>query len=304
MEVVVRSPGTCGELVQGVLRGDDILVSCPVNLYSTVTVASTGRNGITVFPKGRKKTLLAAENTLRLLGYSGMGLDVKISSSLPLGKGWASSTADIAATCQAVALVCRRKLTEAQIAKIAISIEPTDSSVFSQITAFNHIKGNKVRHLGANPQLKLIALDFPGVVNTQKFNKRSDLEKLNGEKEEQVAKSVELISRGIREGNASLIGRGATISAYAHQTIINKHYLDDLLSYGYKLGAVGVTVAHSGTAVGLLFPPEAISLSNAVKALKEYFPQAEKVIELEMTCGGTKIIKAPQVEKGVELYGI
>ena len=34
----VRTPGTCGELVQGTRAGVAFHVTCPIDLYSTVTV--------------------------------------------------------------------------------------------------------------------------------------------------------------------------------------------------------------------------------------------------------------------------
>lgn len=44
MEVRCMVPGTCGELLQGSIGGVDSLVSCPIDLYSRVTVEETGES--------------------------------------------------------------------------------------------------------------------------------------------------------------------------------------------------------------------------------------------------------------------
>ena len=39
MELTVRVPGSCGELVQGWLRGEPFLVTCPIDRYTRVRVS-------------------------------------------------------------------------------------------------------------------------------------------------------------------------------------------------------------------------------------------------------------------------
>ena len=38
MESQAIYPGSCGELIQGNIQGKDMLLSCPVNLFTTVKV--------------------------------------------------------------------------------------------------------------------------------------------------------------------------------------------------------------------------------------------------------------------------
>ena len=38
MELIVRVPGSCGEIMQGYWQGEPFLVTCPIDRYSTVTV--------------------------------------------------------------------------------------------------------------------------------------------------------------------------------------------------------------------------------------------------------------------------
>lgn len=44
MELIVRVPGSCGEVMQGFWQGRPFLVTCPIDRYSTVVVLpGTGR---------------------------------------------------------------------------------------------------------------------------------------------------------------------------------------------------------------------------------------------------------------------
>ena len=100
MKAIVRCPGSCGELVQGTAAGMNFLVTCPVTVYSQVSVElSTERK--TDLQAG-DKTLQAVRRTLEYLGLPWQNVEVRIESDLPLGKGMASSSADISAATSAI----------------------------------------------------------------------------------------------------------------------------------------------------------------------------------------------------------
>ena len=93
----VLVPGTCGELVQGTICGTNFLVSCPVNWFSRVTIiAAPGQRRI-AFPADRIKTARAVRRALQREGGAGLAAVIEVSSGLPIGKGMASSTADLSA---------------------------------------------------------------------------------------------------------------------------------------------------------------------------------------------------------------
>jgi len=66
---------------------------------------------------------------------------------------------------------------------------------------------------------------------------------------------LKLVKRGIKEQNTKLIGEGATISTLANQRVLFNRYLDYVISISKGMGALGVNVAHSGTVIGVLLPP-------------------------------------------------
>ncbi|BAS29330.1 GHMP family kinase ATP-binding protein [Limnochorda pilosa] len=98
------APGTCGELVQGTLRGEPFLVSCPISWRACARVVLRRERGLCVSgPRGRWKSLRAVRAALRLLGVEDVRAELSLSSPLPVGKGMGSSTAEVLAAAAATA---------------------------------------------------------------------------------------------------------------------------------------------------------------------------------------------------------
>lgn len=266
-----RAPGTCGELVQGALDGVDFLVTCPVDLYSTVEVRLINGSGSWDCPPGYEKTLRAVQETSRRLGHPRAGGFIRVESPLPRGKGMASSTADVAAACLATARALGEWLDPHTIADIALGIEPTDGLMYRGIALFDHRRGLLRQPLGMPPPLEILVVDAGGEVDTKGFNQRPDLDRLNQDKEPAVREALALVAEGIRKGDPSLVGRGATLSARSHQTILGKPGLEEFIALAREAGAVGVNVAHSGTVLGLLFDARDNRLREAETVLRRQF---------------------------------
>lgn len=287
MAVTVKAPGTCGELVQGTIGGRPFLITCPVNVYSSVTVDSGGPNG----PAG-EKTRLAVARTLAYLGQAVPHLTVRVQSGLPVGKGMASSSADIAAACQATALCCGRLLTADEIADIALAIEPTDGIVYPGIVMFDHIGGRIRRLLGEPPPLAIAVFDGGGEINTQCFNQRRDLAALNAAKERMVRQAAALVAQGLAQGDCRLIGEGATLSAVANQAILTKPCLEQMIDIAGRYGAVGVNAAHSGTVLGVLFAAaDQARLPECITAVTAACPDLVYWRTVDMISGGLTIVE-------------
>ncbi|MGB9793002.1 MAG: GHMP kinase, partial [Thermacetogeniaceae bacterium] len=241
---VALMPASCGELVQGTSSGVNFLVSCPVNWYSLVSVR-LGR-GICdkVSPSSCSKAARAARLLLDRLGYQEFGAEISVSSAIPVGKGMASSTADIAAACYAVAAALGIRLDPRLVAQVALSIEPTDGTFVRGIALFDHVKGRIFEELGSPPPMGILAVDFGGEVDTLEFNGRPDLPELNRRNEPVIARALSLVRLGIAKGDPRLVGEGATISALANQSILPKPRLEELVGLARRIGAYGVNVAH------------------------------------------------------------
>ncbi|HWR40048.1 MAG TPA: GHMP kinase [Patescibacteria group bacterium] len=291
MNVQVIAPGSCGELVQGTIDDQAFLVTCPVDLYSRVTVSTESLPG--KFPAADPKTLAAVEKTKEYFGRLQDKLQVAVCSDLPVGKGMASSSADISAACLAAALCLGQQLTCDEIADLALAIEPTDGIFYNGIVMFDHVEGRIRRPLGQPPDIQIAVFDAGGEVDTLCFNRRSDLARLNREKEPLVRQALDLVSRGLAQGDASLIGQGATLSARANQSILFKPCLEMMADKAQEYGAIGITAAHSGTVLGLMFNgAAAAALPECVAAVSSYCPEIRYLQTVRLISGGLRVEEA------------
>ena len=293
MRATVRCPGSCGELVQGAVAGMNFLVTCPVTLYSQVSVDLSAECE-TPWRIG-DKTLEAVRRTLEYLELPWQQVGVRVESELPLGKGMASSSADISAACLATALASGRQIEPDKICDIALSIEPTDGIFLPGITLIDHVTGKVRRCLGDPPAIKMAIFDVGGEVDTINFNLRSDLASLNLAKEAQVLDALQMVEEGIRSGDCSLIGEGATLSALANQPILFKPSLEGIIDLSRSFGAVGVNAAHSGTVIGVLFAADAAAgMENCVAEICRQYPEIQHFGQARLTGGGLLVVEDPR----------
>lgn len=268
---VALVPCTCGELVQGVLEGEPFLVSCPIDRYSRVRVA-VGEGALqkrpepAVVPEGRDRTTevvtttaepapkahLAAGATLALLGYPELPFTLQVDNPLPPSKGFGTSTADVVGAVVAAAAAVGSSLEPAEVARLAVAIEPSDSTMFPGLTFFNHRAGRQWEELGSCPSFAIAVLEFEGDVDTLDYNARLDMDTLRSLEPEHAA-ALELLWRGLKKGRPEMIGEAATLSARINQQLLPKPELERAISLGQQFGALGVCVAHSGTAMGVIF---------------------------------------------------
>lgn len=281
---VAAAPGTCGELVQGAIKGEPFLVTCPVDLWSEVTVELNQRES-----PGRNldKSDRALKMTLAYLGLEASGVSIRRKTILPEGKGMSSSTADIAATCLATARACGRQLAPEIIAQIAARIEPSDGQMFPGIMMCNHITGEPKRYLGKAPPLDLVIADPGGSVDTVLFNCRQDLASKNFQKEPLIKQALELVTRGLLTHDWEMMGRGATISAQANQVVLPKPHLAQWRQWASEMQALGVVVAHSGTVMGMIMSPCGADPWEAACYIQKMKPEW-MVWSTSMICGGLR----------------
>lgn len=296
MRATVCAPGACGELVQGLIGGILCHITCPVALYATVTVELGGSAEGVHAPGDRPKTARAVETTLRFLNAKRSSAAVTLTSELPIGKGMASSTADVAAAIAATGLALGARLAPEQIARLAVHVEPSDGVMFPGIALFDHLGGVVCEPLGKPPPLDVLVLDFGGAVDTLEFN-RVDRAALLRELAPTAERAAALVRRGLAEGDPALIGQGATMSALAHQRVLFKPQLPAVLEFARHVGAVGVNVAHSGAVIGVLLddgaqtaPSGGETSEDALRAARRAFPHAEAIRLAHLIGGGLHVV--------------
>lgn len=286
MKLTVKVPGSCGELVQGTREGVPFLVTCPVNLYTTVTVTDENMAHRGLGAKAEK----ALERTLHYLGETSFPYGITLSSELPIGKGMASSSADIAAVCYAVAAVFGHEITAPEVSRIAAGIEPTDGIFFDGVVRLNHMTGECYEALGVLPRIQIAIFDTGGAVDTLDFHQRKDLGELSEKNERQTDAALALLSE---PRTAASIAAAATKSAVANQSILHKAKLKEIIEEARALGALGINVAHSGTILGVLFSPDRKKLfvEKQAAVLQQKFPHLTFLQSAELISGGADIEK-------------
>ncbi|MEV0899960.1 kinase [Actinoplanes sp. NPDC049802] len=259
--------GTFGELLQGVLPdGDlDFLVTFPITHTSVARFeADPTRPDVVVRPPHKIKSRLLAERILRTHGRTGGALT--ITTTLPEGKGLASSSADLVATARAVGEAMGLRLLEQDIESYLRDIEPTDGVMYPGIVAFYHREVRLREHLGYLPPLTVVGHDSGGMVNTVVFN-RSKKPRSDGDKREYQL-LLDRLAAAIRAGDLATVGAVATRSAEMNATQSPRRHFGDLLRICRDVGGLGLVLAHSGTNLGILLPGDATEHADEINHIR------------------------------------
>ncbi len=261
MRLKVKVPGSCGELVQGIYRGEPILITCPIKKFSTVEVSD---EFFCVEGLG-EKSLLMLEKILDLLQVE-KNFGIKLTSEIPKSKGMASSSADLAAVARAVANFSNKFLSTLILAEIAAQIEPTDGVFFDGVVAMNPVTGKLIKNICLQEKFSVAIFDFGGEIDTLNFNRRSDF------------KIFELET----DLNFDLVEK----SALANQKILYKPHLEDIINFAKNLGAVTVNVAHSGTVAGIFFHATDKFIDKKISEIQNRFDCIKFLTLTEVIGGG------------------
>ena len=232
MKVVVKMRGTCGELAQGFFRGEPLLITCPIEKFSTAIVSDEffGVEGL----GSKSRTML--QKVLRRFNVKKFPFGVRLTSELPRGKGMASSSADLAAVAQAVAFSLGKNFSPAEI---------------GQLFAMNPLTGQLVKKIRAQEKFLIAVFDYGGEVDTVNFNRRSDFEF------QILPDTIDFVLM--------------KNSALANQKILPKRGLIELMNFSQEIGAVGVNVAHSGTVAGIFFHADDKFVAEKISSVKKRF---------------------------------
>lgn len=298
-KATVRVPGSCGELVQGMMDGVYFHITCPVDIYSQVTVELAPHFQGIDHPPGRTKAAEAVTRTLKFLQRSDLGARLTIESPIPLGKGMASSTADVAGAIAATALALGKRLDPKDVAHIALSIEPSDGTMFPGIVAFDHRQGRICQALGEAPLLDIVVLDFGGEVDTVEFNQVDRTPALRS-LEPEIRQAFEMVKRGIASGNLELVGRGATMSTRANQQLLPKAEIEKVIAVAAEVGALGVNTAHSGTVSGILLDRRRHRAQEVTDFVAVRLPGLERAFVCSLTGGGVQEVDLGRVYHEVD----
>lgn len=289
-------PASCGEIVQGAINDYNFLVTCPIALYTEVSVRLDYNVNKLADYSGfeHTKAIQAVEKTLTYFGMEDLKADISINTKIPYGVGLSSSTADITAACLATAQALGERISNDTIADIALSVEPSDGLMYSGAVLFDHIQGQWRKSLGPLPEMDVYIIDTGEQVDTRQFNNMKDLRQKNRQKEPAVKQALDLTFKAFERNDVNLLGDAMIMSAVAHQSILFKPHLSDIIDLGNQYSAVGVNVAHSGSVMGVFFKRGHIVprvFWNSVKDVMLNYDLKYRVLKTYIDNNGPKVFK-------------
>lgn len=290
-------PGSCGELVQGMRGGKHFHVTCPVELYSRVLAVRKAASGVSAHPHS-PKAVRAVEILLERFQIE-EGFELFIDRDMPVGKGMASSTSDIAASCWAVADALGIDLGPGEVAELAISVEPSDGVFYPGIVAFDHVDGGLLKELG-RIELDVVVIEPPSVLDTAWVAENrpryaeDDLLKID--------EAYLMVAEGISTVSTKMVADGATLSAEINQRYLPKEHFDDIAELALRSGALGVNAAHSGTVMGILADP--CSGKMVEERIRPWLPSRYSARTTKVTGGGKAEVEVEKLRKGTGMHAI
>ena len=244
-------PASCGEFVQGIVDRDEYLCSYAIDLYSTAEIEEK-LNNINIGPSKSRKAIEAVFKKFNIPIEESKNISLKIKSKIPVGKGMASSTADIGATIGATLGLIKKELNNEEIAKLASTIEPTDSIYIEKNNIFNPLNGEVIKYLGNIQDSRVVILEPNRTLNTMRIRKTPNYKKIKIKNKDITKISFNLLEEGIKNNDLYSIGKASTFSSLSNENIHQKEGLEKIIEISKNYGAYGVNVAHSGTVIGIL----------------------------------------------------
>ena len=241
--------------------------SYAINLCSVATLEESND----IIYKGPRKSRRSMELVFEKFNIpveDTKNISLNINSQIPVGKGMASSTADIGATIKATLSMLNKTLTGEEISKLAVKIEATDSLLLNQHSIFNPLTADIKKYLGGINDTKVVILEPNDILNTKLIRTMPNYKMYKMQNKEIIKKSFDLLDEGLAKKDLNLIGRACTYSGLANENIHQKPFLKDIIEVSDKFGCYGVNIAHSGTVVGILMHKE-MDDKRIIQYLKE-----------------------------------
>lgn len=251
--------GTFGELVQGIIKQKPFLLTFPITELKTKAVFIPQFNESKIIGHELfSKAILACQKLLAMFNLPSGGY-LRLYSSIPRGKGMASSSADIVASMRAVADSYSLSLSEQMISNIASDIEPTDGVMFKNVVAYNYINGTLIEKLGKLPPYHLIGFDLGGTVDTVLYNQQQI--HYTSQQLQDLKSAYNLVKIGIKHHFLPSIISATTISARINEQFLPKPLFAEI-EFLSTLCQGGIVTAHSGTILGILYDPQEVGEKN------------------------------------------
>lgn len=244
-------PASCGEFVQGILDNEEYLSSYAIDMFSIASLEEK-KEDINLGSKKSRKAIEKVFEKFNIPIEESKNISLDLKSNIPIGKGMASSTADIGATIKATLSILNKKLNDEEISLIASEIEPTDSIILYKNSIFNPVNGSVKKYLSSFDNGRVIILEPKEILETKIIRSNPNYLNIKLENKSIIKKSFNLLEKGLENNDLKLIGEACTLSSLANENIHKKPYLNEIIEISQSMNAYGVNIAHSGTVIGIL----------------------------------------------------
>jgi uncharacterized protein involved in propanediol utilization len=251
------SCGTLGELFQGPYwdrREPQIsIISLPVEKYSwCYFIKQPGSDSPSEDDlSGRPKSVMAVKLFLNRYGRTLPPGRWEFHSELPVGKGMASSTADIVAAIRCMFNVFKIAYDQRVVIEILRSIERSDTVFLDEFTLYLSARHEIVRTFGNKVGLyTCYVVEDDSIVTEDLSHQLIHHYRRNARS---YRKCLSDITMAFADGDVHGVARCSTVSAELSQGIVPKVCFDDVVGSQKDFRADGVFVAHTGSVIGYLF---------------------------------------------------
>ena len=270
--------GHQGELIQGPVLYKGRVTTAVVTLlrpdrYSIANVVLT-HFGDQCWPDqadkaGRAVTEVIARVSQQVKLDRNCGFDLTLSSNIRPGSGQGSSTADVLATINATLTALGLSWSPEAIQRLCWKIEGASDPIClaRHSTLLYGSRCGTLIERWTQPLNNLVCLGFD--TNSETVVPTAELVGREGYTQSELdsfEKIIECCSNGIRFRDSRSIGKAATASGQLNQHRLPTRHFGELCRIAAWVGAVGVSVSHSGTVGSLLFDPR---LGRIKKAMEE-----------------------------------
>lgn len=243
-------PATVGEWIQGWIEGRESLVSLVVSWQGSVALRLGRGSGF--LPK---KASRAWSDAKRRFPEIPEACVAEVCNPVPVSRGFATSTMDIAGVYAAGAASAGEELGAEELFALCAGIEPSDGIMFDGLALVDHLRGELIERLPAPPALRLVCFVPNETLDTADYHRDDALPRRYRDMAGEYAAAYGLLKRALLQGDAAGVAQAATRSAELHQRIRPRPEWPALRAAAAAAGALGLAVAHSGTASALLFAP-------------------------------------------------
>lgn len=206
-------PASCGEFVQGVLDNEEYLSSYAINLFSVATLEE-GKEVIHTGPRKSRRAMELVFEKFNIPVEESKKISLNINSQIPVGKGMASSTADIGATIKATLSMLGKSLTGEEISKLAVKIEATDSLLLNRHSIFNPLTADIKKYMGGIDNAKVVILEPDDILDTKSIRMTPNYRMYKMQNKEIIKESFSLLDEGLARNNLSLVGKSLHIQQF------------------------------------------------------------------------------------------